>query len=691
MRSGIASAERSGPAAASRSTSRRRACARRDRASTSRSRSRSSPPRGQVPSELLAVHASLGELALDGRIRPVGGALAVAEGARRSGLERMLCAPQSAAEVALAGIEPVPVRHLAEAVGVPRGRGRAARVGAGGDEAASPAPLRPTSPTCAGRSARGARSSSRPRAATTCSSPGRRAPARRCSPGACPGSCRRSTTAEALEVTRIHSVAGLAPAERPRRPRARRSARRTTAPRPPRSSAAGPGRGPGRRASRTAACSCSTSCRSSSGRRSRRCGSRSRTASSASPASAGRALFPARFQLVGTMNLCPCGARGDPRRRVHVLAAAARRVPRQALARAARPLRPRRRVPRPRAAELAAGPAEASAPVRAGWWRRASGWRGPPLRRTREADALLDRAVERLPLSGRGRARVARVARTIAALAGCRRRRAGARGRGAVVPLADASSSARERARARRVRSRRRSRTCARASRWRRSLRASTSVPYRAELERARAPLRRPLRRPAFPPLLAAIHDPPPGLFLRGCAPAELLAQAGVAVVGARACSRATARRSARRARRELAAAGLVVVSGLARGDRRRGASRRARGGRARRSPCSAAASTATIRRRTARSRPDRRERAGRVRVRAGRRAGAVAVPGAQPDRRRALRRDGRRRGARAERRARSRPTRARGGPRGVRRPGRDHAQRSRAGRTRCSGSARRR
>ena len=38
--------------------------------------------------------------------------------------------------------------------------------------------------------------------------------------------------------------------------------------------------------------------------------------------------------------------------------------------------------------------------------------------RTAEADELLSRAVERLPLSGRGRARVARVARTIAALAG---------------------------------------------------------------------------------------------------------------------------------------------------------------------------------------------------------------------------------------------------------------------------------
>jgi magnesium chelatase family protein len=39
-------------------------------------------------------------------------------------------------------------------------------------------------------------------------------------------------------------------------------------------------------------------------------------------------------------------------------------------------------------------------------------------RRTAPADELLARAVERLPLSARGRARVARVARTAAALAG---------------------------------------------------------------------------------------------------------------------------------------------------------------------------------------------------------------------------------------------------------------------------------
>jgi magnesium chelatase family protein len=39
-------------------------------------------------------------------------------------------------------------------------------------------------------------------------------------------------------------------------------------------------------------------------------------------------------------------------------------------------------------------------------------------RRTEAASELLSNAVDRLPLSGRGRARVARVARTIAALAG---------------------------------------------------------------------------------------------------------------------------------------------------------------------------------------------------------------------------------------------------------------------------------
>ena len=115
---------------------------------------------------------------------------------------------------------------------------------------------------------------------------------------------------------------------------------------------------------------------------------------------------------------------------------------------------------------------------------------------------------------------------------------------------------------------------------------------------------------PAFPPLLRAIHDPPPGLFLRGEAEVELLSRPAVAIVGARACS-AYGRQIARSLGRDLAAAGLVVVSGLARGvdaEAHRGALEAA----ARPSRCSAAASTATIRLPTASSR-DRSRRSGLV------------------------------------------------------------------------------
>ena len=70
---------------------------------------------------------------------------------------------------------------------------------------------------------------------------------------------------------------------------------------------------------------------------------------------------------------------------------------------------------------------------------------------------------------------------------------------------------------------------------------------------------------PAFPSRLQSIHDPPPGLFLRGDAPIELLERPSIAVVGARACS-SYGSTVATSLGRELAAAGVVVVSGLARG-----------------------------------------------------------------------------------------------------------------------------
>jgi DNA processing protein len=64
---------------------------------------------------------------------------------------------------------------------------------------------------------------------------------------------------------------------------------------------------------------------------------------------------------------------------------------------------------------------------------------------------------------------------------------------------------------------------------------------------------------------LRAIHDPPARLYLRGNAAPELLAQPSVAIVGARACS-PYGSQVARMLGRELAGAGLVVISGLARG-----------------------------------------------------------------------------------------------------------------------------
>jgi DNA processing protein len=70
---------------------------------------------------------------------------------------------------------------------------------------------------------------------------------------------------------------------------------------------------------------------------------------------------------------------------------------------------------------------------------------------------------------------------------------------------------------------------------------------------------------PEFPPLLHAIHDPPPGLFVRGEAGLDVLRRTTVAVVGARSCSPYGAQ-VARMLGRELGRAGLVVVSGLARG-----------------------------------------------------------------------------------------------------------------------------
>lgn len=99
--------------------------------------------------------------------------------------------------------------------------------------------------------------------------------------------------------------------------------------------------------------------------------------------------------------------------------------------------------------------------------------------------------------------------------------------------------------------------------------RARRDVAVRARVERGLAEAER-LRMavltwsdPGYPPALLRLHDPPPVLFLRGRA--ELLAEAGITVVGARRAT-ARARDVAERLGHALAEAGTTVVSGLALG-----------------------------------------------------------------------------------------------------------------------------
>jgi DNA processing protein len=106
--------------------------------------------------------------------------------------------------------------------------------------------------------------------------------------------------------------------------------------------------------------------------------------------------------------------------------------------------------------------------------------------------------------------------------------------------------------------------TAPRGERFARFQRQFDGRAYLADLERRG--LRWIARSSAeFPRALGAIFDAPAGLFLRGDAEPALLEHPAVAIVGARSCS-AYGAEVARMLGRELAAAGLLVVSGLARG-----------------------------------------------------------------------------------------------------------------------------
>ena len=384
----------------------------------------------------------LGELALDGSIHPARGVLPIAAGARRDGARGILLPAANAREAAIvAGLDVLPVVTLADAV-------RALNDPSSVQPPPPPPPPPPVRPSGGGLDLADVRGQLLARRAIEIAAAGghnvllvgppgsgKTMMARRLS-----GILPPLTFEDALEVTAVHSVAGLLPAgaglltERPFR-----------APHHTISHAALAGGGSHPRPGEVSLAHHGVLFLDEMlefGRHVLEVLRQPLEEGSVVVARAARTVvFPARFMLVGAMNPCPCGFAGDP---VRVCRCTPPQVARYS-SRLSGPLRDRfdLTVDVPALtpdALTGSGGGEPSAAVRervlTSRARQHERYAGGPIRVNAELtpqltathcaiDAagmrLLDAAVRRMSLSARGFDRVRKVARTIADLAGAGR------------------------------------------------------------------------------------------------------------------------------------------------------------------------------------------------------------------------------------------------------------------------------